>query len=108
MTSSMKSEPGLPFVRFGLPAAAGAGTERVEISAWATTVDGRVEAGARGAPLPSSRIAALAPSPVTAAAPVTATPLRNFRRSTVLDAFFFMNHPPCRSVEIAPMHAQPA
>src|SRR3954470_10023125 len=89
MTSSMKSEPGRPFVRLGLPPA-GAGTERVATSACAAIVVGRRADGARGVLSLLGRIAALPASGVTAAAPATATPARNFRRSTLFDEFFFM------------------
>src|SRR5882672_691614 len=93
MTSSMKSEPGRPFVRLGLPPA-GAGTDFVEISACASTVEGRRAAGAGVGSWPLGRIAALPDSLVTAAAPATATPARNFRRSTLFDELFFMMRPP--------------
>src|SRR5215471_9434495 len=85
ITSSMKSEPGFPCVRFGL-LSFGDGTDAVETSAWARAVEGRCAAGARV----SCARALVAPPPVAAAAPATATPVRNFRRSTLFDALFFI------------------
>src|ERR1700704_5084744 len=106
MTSSMKSEPGRPLVRLGLPSA-GDATDGVDTSAWASAVEGRRAAGARAVSLPPGRIAALPAAGVTAAAPATATPARNFRRSTLLLELFFMAAflPLCRRRSAPPRRA---
>src|SRR5262249_16393819 len=83
ITSSMKSEPGLPCVKLGLRSC-GEGAEAVVSSAWARAAEGRGAAGAR-----VSCARALIAPPLAAAAPATATPVKNFRRST-LDELFFM------------------
>src|SRR5262245_46543895 len=82
MTSTMKSEAKgpLPFATdFGVP-----------VSAAATLADGGSADGARGVSTPADGTAACALSGVgtALAAPATATPARNFRRSTFTSRFW--------------------
>src|SRR5262245_23933007 len=75
MTSTMKSEPGTPPIRF-------CGSCGVPVSAaiW-RAVGGRAD-GARADAAPAAGIALAAGGATVVAAPVTATPARNLRRST--------------------------
>src|SRR5690349_14606656 len=82
----------------------------VEICACANCVEGRTAEGTRSCVgSPFGRIAAFA-SVVTAAAPATATPVRNLRRSTDLpllagEVFFVMTR---SSIVVAGLAAAPA
>src|ERR1700688_2551110 len=78
MTSTMKSEPGVPSActdTFGAP-----------VSAAATAAEGRSAEGRMAAVGAAAEVAALAASSGGAAlsAPVTATPARNLRRSNLV------------------------
>src|SRR5580765_5409180 len=70
-------------------------------------VEGRSVPRAGVGSLPPGSIAAFA-SPATAAAPATATPVKNLRRSTLLDPFFFMDVllPLCRCCPIGAREKQ--